>query len=100
MEGFDGVPFVRHISLTMRQATVRDLRNRFPVVAAWIQQGESVEITKAGKTFARLVPVMPEKPRRFKMPNIRERLNRTFGDTCYDAEDVAVGLAASRGELS
>jgi len=43
----------------MKTATVRDLRNRFPRVAAWIKQGQSVEITKAGKAFARLVPARP-----------------------------------------
>ena len=50
----------------MKTATVRDLRNRFPRVAAWIEQGEPVEITKGGKVFARLVPAQPEKPRRFR----------------------------------
>lgn len=84
----------------MKTATVRDLRNRFPRVAAWIEQGEPVEITRAGKPFARLVPSAPTKPRRFKMPDIRARLDRTFGAACYDAADVARGLAASRGELS
>ncbi|HTA31418.1 MAG TPA: type II toxin-antitoxin system prevent-host-death family antitoxin [Candidatus Cybelea sp.] len=84
----------------MKTATIRDLRNHFPRVAAWIAEGEPVEITKAGKPFARLVPATSKKPRRFKMPDIMERLNRTFGDSCYDAEDIARGLAASRGELS
>ena len=84
---------VRHISLTMKTATVSDLRNRFPLVAAWIEEGEPVEITKAGKPFARLVPVAPEKARRFKMPDIRARLERTFGDSTYDAADLARGLA-------
>ena len=76
------------------------MRNHFARIAAWIKQGEPVEITKAGKLFARLVPAVPEKPRRFKMPDIKERLDRTFGETCYDAADVARGLAASRGQLS
>lgn len=84
----------------MKTATVRDLRNRFPRVAAWIDEGEPVEITKSGKPFARLVPAVPEKPRRFKMPDIKARLERTFGDKTYDAADLARGLAASRGELS
>ena len=84
----------------MKTATVSDLRNRFPLVAAWIEEGESVEITKAGKPFARLVPVAPKTPRRFKMPDIMARLERTFGDSTYDAADLARGLAASRRELS
>ena len=77
----------------MKTATVSDLRNRFPLVAAWIEEGEPVEITKGGKPFARLVPVAPEKARRFKMPDIMARLERTFGDSTYDAADLARGLA-------
>jgi antitoxin (DNA-binding transcriptional repressor) of toxin-antitoxin stability system len=84
----------------MKTATVRDLRNRFPLVAAWIKQGEPVEITRGGIPFARLVPAVPEKPRRFKMPDILARLERTFGEATYDAADMARGLEASRGELS
>ena len=84
----------------MKTATVRDLRNRFPRVAAWIEEGEPVEITKSGKPFARLVPAAPERPRRFKMPDIMARLERTFGGSTYDAADIARGLAASREELS
>jgi len=84
----------------MKTATVRDLRNHFPRVAAWIAEGEPVEITKSGKPFARLVPAAPKKPRRFKMPDIQARLERTFGDATYDAAELALGLAASRGELA
>jgi prevent-host-death family protein len=78
----------------MKSATVRDLRNRFPRVAAWIEEGEPVEITKSGKPFARLVPVAPERPRRFKMPDIMARLERTFGARVYSAEEVARMRAA------
>lgn len=84
----------------MKTATVRDLRNRFPRIAAWIEQGQPVEITRAGKAFARLLPAPPKKPRRFKMPDIMARLDQTFGRTCYDSADVAEGLSASRGDLS
>ncbi len=84
----------------MKTATVRDLRNRFPRVAAWIEQGEAVEITKGGKPFAQLVPVVPERPRRFRMPDIMARLNAAFGQTTYDAADTGRGLAASRGDLA
>lgn len=80
----------------MKTATVRDLRNHFPRVAAWIEEGEPVEITRAGKVFARLLPAAPAQPRRFKMPDVMARLNGAFGATSYDAEDLARGLAASR----
>ena len=96
----DNLEQVRHFSLTMKTATVRDLRNHFPRVAAWIEEGESVEITRAGKSFARLLPAAPAKPRHFKMPDVMARLNETFGATCYSGEDLARGLAASRGDRS
>jgi prevent-host-death family protein len=83
----------------MKRATIRDLRNRFVRVAAWIAEGEPVEITKSGRPFARLSPAVPEKPRRFKMPDIMARLKEDFGDSNYDAADLARGLAASRGDL-
>jgi prevent-host-death family protein len=91
---------VIHICITMKTATVRDLRNHFPRVAAWIAEGEPVEITKGGKPFARLLPATPKKPRRFKMPDIMARLQQDYGEATYDAADAARGLAASRGDLS
>jgi prevent-host-death family protein len=84
----------------MKTATVRDLRNHFPRVAAWIEEGEPVEITRAGKPFARLLPAKPRKPRPFKMPDIMARLKRDFGDKIYDAQDMERGLAKSRGDRS
>ncbi len=84
----------------MKTATVRDLRNRFPRVAAWIDEGEPVEITKSGKPFARLVPAAPAKPRRFKMPDIMARLRANFGDKVYSAEELQMMIEESRGERS
>jgi antitoxin (DNA-binding transcriptional repressor) of toxin-antitoxin stability system len=84
----------------MKRATVSDLRNHFPRVAAWIEGGEPVEIIRAGKVFARLVPAIPKKSRRFKMPDIMARLHQTFGDTCYDSENLARGRSATQSDLS
>ncbi len=85
---------VRQYCITVKTATVRDLRNRFARVSAWINNGEPVEITKSGKPFARLVPLAPEKPRGFKMPDIMARLKRDFGSRVYSAEEVAEMRAA------
>jgi antitoxin (DNA-binding transcriptional repressor) of toxin-antitoxin stability system len=43
----------------MKTATVADLRNHFRRVSAWIENGETVEIVKRGRPFARLVPPGP-----------------------------------------
>lgn len=40
----------------MKTATIRDLRNEFARVSKWIDQGETVQIIKRGKPFARVVP--------------------------------------------
>ena len=84
----------------MKTATIRDLRNRFPRVAAWIEQGEPVEITRGGKVFARLVPATPEKPRRFKMPDVMARLRANFGDKAYSAQEIQGLIQESRGDHS
>ena len=48
--------------ITMKTATVRDLRNNFASVAKWIEHGEQITITRNGKSFATLTPATPEKP--------------------------------------
>src|SRR5882724_615439 len=53
---------VRHVCLTMKTATVRDLRKRFPRIAAWIEQGQPVEITRGGKVFAAYSQLHRESP--------------------------------------
>ena len=75
----------------MKTATVRDLRNSFPRVAAWIAEGESVEITKAGKLFARL---MPPKTTKLVKPDILVRLKKTWGNRVFSAQEVAAMRAA------
>jgi antitoxin (DNA-binding transcriptional repressor) of toxin-antitoxin stability system len=40
----------------MKTATVRDLRNDFARLSKWLEKGETVQILKRGKPFARVVP--------------------------------------------
>ena len=40
----------------MKTATIRDLRNEFARVSKWLEKGESVQIIKRGKPFARVIP--------------------------------------------
>ncbi len=85
---------VIHIGITMKTAAVRDLRNRFSRVAAWIAEGEPVEITKAGKLFALLTPATPPAPRRRVKPDIMARLKKTWGNRVFSAKEVAAMRAA------
>ena len=47
----------------MKTATIRDLRNEFARVSKWLEKGETVQIIKRGKPFARVVP--EPKPKSF-----------------------------------
>ena len=78
----------------MKTATVRDLRNRFPRVAAWIAEGEPVEITKAGKLFARLVPPTPAKKSKLVKPDIMARLKAVWGDRIFSTKEIEAMRAA------
>lgn len=78
----------------MKTATVRDLRNHFPRVAAWIADGQSVEITKSGKPFAQLVPLATAKPHKLVKPDIMAQLKETWGDRIFSSKEVAEMRAA------
>lgn len=40
----------------MKTATVRDLRNEFRRISKWLEGGETVQVIKRGRPFARVVP--------------------------------------------
>lgn len=40
----------------MRTASVRDLRNQFGKLSEWLDAGETIEILKHGKPYARVIP--------------------------------------------
>ena len=48
----------------MKTATIRDLRNHMPRVAHWIDQGETVQITRRGEPFARLIAEVPSRKKK------------------------------------
>jgi antitoxin (DNA-binding transcriptional repressor) of toxin-antitoxin stability system len=78
----------------MKTATIRDLRNCFARVSAWIENGEPVEITKGGKVFARLVPATGSAPGKPVKPDILKRLKKTWGSRVFSAKEVAAMRAA------
>lgn len=82
---------VRHMMYHMKTATVRELRNEFPRIEAWVHEGESVNISKRGKIIARLVPASggaEARPRRAKV-DIMARLRETWGGRVFTPEQVA-----------
>jgi antitoxin (DNA-binding transcriptional repressor) of toxin-antitoxin stability system len=75
----------------MKIATVRDLRNDFASLEAWLAEGETIQIVKRGTPVAVLSPATAgaasEHPPLVK-PDIRARLRRLWGDRCFSAEEV------------
>ena len=49
--GLDTSPNLVQECLPMKTATIQDLRNAFPRVVRWIEEGECVDITRSGKPF-------------------------------------------------
>lgn len=82
---------VRHILEHMKTATVRELRNEFPRIEAWVHEGESINISKRGKVIATLVPVSSNAALagRVPKPDIMARLRETWGERVFSLEEVA-----------
>lgn len=70
----------------MRTASVRDLRNSFARISRWLEAGETVEVTKRGRTFARIVPAMEGKKKKSPKPDIMARLRADFGELLISDE--------------
>lgn len=64
----------------MKTATVADLRNRFPRVFRWIEEGEQVEVTRRGKPVAHLIPAPRPEPPKFKTPDFAAMRRRVLGN--------------------
>ncbi len=84
----------------MKTATVRELRNEFPRIEAWVHEGESVSISKRGKVIATLVPALgaAEAPKRRTKVDIMARLQETWGGRVFTMEQVAAMRADELAE--
>ena len=68
----------------MKTASVRDLRNNFSKLEAWLAEGEEIQIEKRGQPVATL---SPNKPMSVKA-DFRARLNELWGDRVFSEEEV------------
>lgn len=94
MEGEEGWLFpldlrdlVRDAPL-MRTATVADLRNHFPKVVAWLDQGEDVEILRRGKPVACLVPPRSARPAEVVKIDFAKQNKEIWGDRVFSMKEV------------
>lgn len=78
----------------MKTASVRDLRQNFPRVMAWIEDGEQVEVTMRRKVIARLIPEKPASP---SQPDFRARFGKAGLSGGKLAQSAVTLLSQERG---
>ncbi len=71
----------------MKTASVADLRNDFRRVAAWLAQGEEVEIVRRGQPFARLLPLASKARIRTAPVDFAAQLRANWGDRVFSARE-------------
>ena len=86
-----------HIMCHMKTASIRDMRQDFNRVLAWVSNGEEVAITKHRRTVARLVPAHAPKTAVAPMPDIARRLQKVYGQKMISDKVMAAVLDESRG---
>jgi antitoxin (DNA-binding transcriptional repressor) of toxin-antitoxin stability system len=83
----------------MKTATVRDLRNNFAMLEAWLSDGEEVCIEKRGEPVAMLTAMRRKAGKTLKKPDFAARRKAIWGDRVFsDAEVKAMREAELEGE--
>ena len=83
----------------MKTASVRDLRQDFPRIHAWLQDGEEVAITLRRQAIATLVPCQPRKRAKRPMPDLAARLRKIFGERVIPDETIQAIMDHDRGAI-
>jgi antitoxin (DNA-binding transcriptional repressor) of toxin-antitoxin stability system len=73
----------------MKTASVRDLRNNFAKLEAWLAEGEQIQIEKRGEPFALLTALSASKPKVIQMPDFAARQKALWGDRMFSEAEVA-----------
>lgn len=82
-----------------KTATVADLRNNFRRVSAWLENGETVEILKRGRRFARLIPAAAS-PKQPAKVDFASQLRAVWGDNVFTDAEVETMRDAELGKQS
>lgn len=81
-----------------RTATVADLRNNFRKVAAWLENGESVDILKRGRRYACLTPAAF--PGTGAKVDFARQLQSAWGERVFSAAEVRAMREAEREAIA
>ena len=72
----------------MKTATVRDLRNSFSKLEAWLAEGEQICIEKRGKPIGVLSAWEPDSAPLQSKPDFAKRRAALWGDRIFSMEEV------------
>ncbi len=81
----------------MKTASVRELRQEFPRILGWIDEGREVSITLRHRAVARLIPLEQKRKKRRAMPDLAKRLRRVFGDRIIADQAIKSIIDKDRG---
>ncbi len=81
----------------MKTASVRDLRQDFARILAWLQAGEEVAITLRRQAIATLIPCPQKKRVKGPMPDIAARLKKVFGRRVITDKTMKAIMDQDRG---
>jgi antitoxin (DNA-binding transcriptional repressor) of toxin-antitoxin stability system len=81
----------------MKTTNIRELKHATSTVLEWVEQGETVQITRRNKVVAILSPPPVEKPKKIKRPDFSARLKTMFGDKCFEVSNAEL-IAGDRGD--
>ena len=83
----------------MKIVNVRDVRNRFSALEAWVGEGQKIEIRKRGKPIAWLVPVPQSSKPKLVKPDFAARRKAIWGHRVFTAGQVKeMRIAELEGE--
>ncbi len=83
----------------MKTASVRDLRQNFARIHAWLQAGEEVAITLRRQAVATLVPCPRKKPLKRPRPDLSARLRKVFGERVIPDATMRAIMDHDRGSV-
>ena len=86
----------------MKTITIRDLRQRWPETEKSLQVENEIVITRDGEPVAKLVRVVPEKPKRKRWsPEEHMRwLKKVYGNKMFPSSDEQLATARADRKLT
>ena len=81
----------------MKTVTVRELRNSFSMLEAWLAEGENIRIEKRGQPIGLLTAWRPDAPTQPGKPDFAARRRAIWGNRVFTEAEVA-GMRADEFE--